>query len=56
MNRLRNRPVKPGFEKLKSMKTKLFNLRLKVSEKRQSYPWTIKNLEDAISGLKKTKS
>ena len=56
MNRLRNRPVKPGFEKLKSMKTKLFNLRLKVSEKRKSYPWTIKNLEDAVSGLKKQKA
>ena len=38
------------------MKMDLFNLRLKVSKTRRSKPWTIQNLENAISGLKNQKA
>ena len=56
LNRLRNRPIMPGFEKLQNMKNSLFNLRLQVSKKSKSIPWTLKNLENAISGLKNEKA
>ena len=53
---MRNRPIKPGFEKLQSIKTDLFNLRHKVSKMRKSIQWTLKNLENAISELKNEKA
>ena len=56
MNRLRNRPMKTGFEKLQNLKTDLFNLRLKASKIRKSNPWTLKDLENAANGLKNEKA
>merc|ERR1712240_34100 len=41
MNRLRNRPIKPGFEKLQDMKNDLFQLRLRASKIRKSNPLTL---------------
>ena len=38
LNRLRNRPIKKDFEQIKEMKTDLFNLRLKLSERKKSKP------------------
>ena len=56
INRLRNRPIHPDFEEIRKMKMKLFELRLQLSKKRKSKPWTLTNLEKAIKGLKKEKA
>ena len=45
INRLRNRPMKEGFEDLKELKETLFKLRLKLCKKRKSKPWDMKDLE-----------
>ena len=36
VDRLRNRPIMPGFEDIKNMKTELFNLRLDLAKRRKS--------------------
>ena len=46
----------PGFEEIQKLKTELFNLRLDISNKRKSQPWTLKNLDEAIRHLKKDKA
>ena len=56
INRLRNRPIMPGFEDIKKMKTELFNLRLDLAKRRKSQPWTLTHLEAAIKYLKKDKA
>ena len=56
VNRLRNRPIKQGFENIRKMKTELFELRLELSKHQKSLPWTMKKLEIAIKGLKKDKA
>ena len=54
--RLRNRPIKTGFEEIKELKIILFNLRKQLCAKRESNPWEIKNLESAMKSLKKDKT
>ena len=56
VNRLRNRPIKKGFEELKDLKESLFKLRLKLCGDNKSNPWEMKHLEAAIKELKKDKS
>ena len=56
INRLRNRPIHSDFEEIKKMKTDLFDLRLKLSKNRKSQPWTLEQLEKALSGLKNGKA
>lgn len=56
INRLRNRPIMPGFEDIKKMKTELFNLRIDLAKRRKSQPWTLTHLEAAIKYLKKDKA
>ena len=46
----------PGFEEIKNLKTELFNLRLDISNRRKSQPWTLKDLNEAIKHLKKDKA
>ena len=45
LNRLRNRPIKPGLEEIRKLKMELFNLRLKLSKMNKSQPWTINHLK-----------
>ena len=52
IDRLRNRPMKDGFEE----KDILFKLRLKLCKKQKSKPWDMKDLEAAQKELKKDKS
>ena len=56
INRLRSRPVKEGFEDMKTLKMKLFDMRLNLSRMNKSQPWTLKNLETALKCLKKDKA
>ena len=56
LNRLRNRPIKPGLEEIRKLKMELFNLRLKLSKMNKSQPWTINHLDKAIKCLKKDKA
>lgn len=56
VNRLRNRPIKSGFEEIKKMKTELFELRLELAENRKSQPWTMEDLERALKCLKSDKA
>ena len=56
VHRLRNRPIKTGFEQLKKMKTELFELRLKSSYQNKSLPWTMNNLDKALKSLKNGKA
>ena len=54
--RLRNRPIKDGFEEIKDMKMVLFNLRKKLCKSQDSDPWEMKQLENAIKSLKNNKA
>ena len=56
INRLRNRPIKSGFEEIKKMKTELFELRLELAKNNKSQPWTMGDLEKALKGLKSDKA
>ena len=56
IHRLRNRPIKEGFDELKDLKEVLFNLRLKLCGKKKSELSDMKHLEAAMKELKKGKS
>ena len=56
MHRLRNRPIKEGFEELKAFKDELFELRLKLASSNRSLPWTMEDLEAVLENLKEGKS
>ena len=56
INRLRNRPIRQGFEEIKRLKMNLFDLRLKLSKNKKSKPWTHKQLEKVLKYLKKNKA
>ena len=56
LNRLRNRPIKPGMEEIRKLKMELFNLRLRLSKMNRSQPWTMTHLDKAIKCLKKDKA
>ena len=50
VNRLRNRPMHSDFEEIQKMKMKLFELRLQLSKKRKSKPWTLKGYKGSEEG------
>ena len=54
--RLRNRPIKEGFEEIKSLKLVLFNLRKELCGKRKSKPWEMKDLDAVLKDLKRDKA
>ena len=54
--RLRHRPIKPGYEELKSLKESLFKLRLKLCKSVKSEPWSESQLDKVLSSLKNNKS
>ena len=55
-DRLRNRPLRPDFEHLKALKSKIFEMKLKNAESRTTLPWKMSQLESALSHLKNNKS
>ena len=56
INRLRNRPIKIDFEEIKEMKNELFNIRLKLSDKKKSKPWVLDDLNKVLDSLKMNKA
>ena len=54
--RLRNRPLRPDLKHMSTRKNLIFQLKMKIAQKRQSSEWTIKNLDEALSKLKNNKS
>ena len=56
IERLRNRPIIPGFEELKDLKMLLFSLRLSFCSDRKSRDWTIDDLEKVFINSKEQQS
>ena len=54
--RLRNRPLRPDLKHTSTKKDLIFQLKMKIAQKRQSSDWTMKNLDEALSKLKNNKS
>ena len=54
--RLRKRPTHPKFKWLKAMRTKVLNLKLKISMKRVTKRFTLKDLEMVLKGQKINKA
>ena len=54
--RLRNRPIQPGYEELKNLKEELCSLRLQYLEKLPYDDWNMDQLDIVLSKLKKGKS
>ena len=54
--RLKNRPIKEGLEELKELKEKLADRIMKIAQKNKTPPWTMKELDIVLKGLKKNKS
>ena len=54
--RLRNRPMRTGFEEIENLKNMLFDLRKELCEKTKSEEWEMHHLEKAIKTLKKDKA
>ena len=54
--RLRTRPIRPDLGSLKERKNEIFNLHLKIAEGISSKPWTLKDIERALSNLRNKKS
>ena len=53
--RLRHKPAKPDFEEVLQLQEELFKLRLELSKKQKTSPWTMEDLEDALKTLKNGK-
>ena len=56
INRLRDRPISPGFEKIKDLKMNLFEMRLKLASSIKSKDWTLENLDRVLKQLKNNKA
>ena len=54
--RVRNRPIKAGFEEIERLKDDLFDLRLEIAKTNKSNPWTMEDLESVLKNLKKGKA
>ena len=50
--RLRHRPAQPGYEDYLKLQQDLFNLRLEMSKKKKSAPWSMNDLNDTLKDLK----
>ena len=55
-NRLRSRPTRPDLKNMKSMKKKIFNMKMKLAKGKRSSSWEMVDLEKALSDLKNEKS
>ena len=55
-HRLRQRPIKGDYIKLKHLKEELYTKRLKIAMNRKSEPWKIEQLKKVLNGLKTGKS
>ena len=55
-HRLRHRPIKGEYKKLKILKEELYAKRLKIAMNRKSEPWKIPQLKQVLNGLKTGKS
>ena len=53
--RLRDRPIRPDLVDLQLIKNKMFETILKTCTKKRADPWTLKQLEKVLDGLKKDK-
>ena len=53
--RLRDRPIRPDLVDLHLIKTKMFETILNSCKKKRTEPWTLKQLEMVLNGLKKDK-
>ena len=56
IERLRARPVRPDFENLEKRKNDIFEMKLKLASSKKSKPWTMENLDKALSDLKNGRS
>ena len=56
VQRLRNRPILPGYEKIQYLKETLCNLRLEYTKDVPFMPWKMEDLEKVLSKLKKGKA
>ena len=54
--RLRNRPIREGFEEIKTLKEELFDLRMNIAKSAKSPPWTMDDLNWTLSHLKSGKA
>ena len=50
--RLRARPVRPDFDDSEILKQEIFKMKLKIAASKKSNPWTMQNLDKALSDLK----
>lgn len=55
-NRLRTRPVRKDFKSVRIRRKKIFGMKMKLSKFQKSPPWTMEDLEAALSHLKNNKS
>ena len=53
--RLRDRPIRPDLVDLQLIKSRMFETILKTCTKKRTDPWTLKQLEKVLDGLKKDK-
>ena len=54
--RLRPRPIRPDLGDLKERRDAIFDIQLKLAEENSSKPWTMDDLERALSSLKNNKA
>ena len=54
-DRLRSRPARPDLIAMKKRKRIIFKMKIKLAESRKSKPWTMIDLENALSNLKNNK-
>ena len=55
-DRLRSRPARPDLINMKKRKRTIYKLKMKLAKSRKSKPWTMIDLENALSNLKNNKS
>ena len=56
IHRLRERPIKKGYEGIHEIKDELFKLKLEAARLKKTPPWKIEELEDVLDKLKKDKA
>ena len=54
--RLRPTPIRPDLGDLKERRDEIFDIQLKLAEENSSKPWTMDDLERALSSLKNNKA
>ena len=54
-HKLRCRPIRPDMKKMQKRKNRIFQLKMKLAESRESPDWTLDNLDKALTKLKNNK-